>query len=160
MVALSKSISGFGLPMALLLISPEWDLWQPGEHNGTFRGNAHAFVTARVALPKFWADSRLEREMTRSGALASERLGQIANLVPGARTKGRGMMRGIDVGLGSTAAEICRRSARAGLIIESAGPHDEVVKVMAPLTTPEPLLHRGLDILEESVAAHLPAAAR
>jgi diaminobutyrate-2-oxoglutarate transaminase len=68
-------------------------------------------------------------------------------------------MQGIDVGLGSTAAEICRRSARAGLIIESAGPHDEIVKVMAPLTTPEPLLRRGLDILEESVAADLPAAA-
>ena len=49
-------------------------------------------------------------------------------------------MQGIDVGPAGTAAEICRRAARAGLIIESAGPHDEVVKVLAPLTTPETLL--------------------
>jgi diaminobutyrate-2-oxoglutarate transaminase len=69
------------------------------------------------------------------------------------------MFQGLDVGTGSTAAEICRRSAQAGLLIETAGPNDEVVKVMAPLTTPESLLNRGLDILEESVAAHLPAAA-
>ena len=59
LVVLSKSISGFGLPMALLWCGREWDRWQPGEHNGTFRGNAHAFVTARVALEKFWADDRL-----------------------------------------------------------------------------------------------------
>ena len=159
LVTLSKSISGFGLPMALLLISPEWDLWRPGEHNGTFRGNAHAFVTGRVALQKFWAEGRLEREMTRSIALLADRLERIANHVPGARTKGRGMFQGLDVGTADTAAEICRRSARAGLLIETAGPNDEVIKVMAPLTTPESLLNRGLDILEESVAARLPAAA-
>jgi len=159
LVALSKSISGFGLPMALLLVAPEWDTWRPGEHNGTFRGNAHAFVTARIALEKFWADGRLQREMVHSAALVTERLNQIVNLIPGARAKGCGLMQGIDVGLGSTAAEICRRSALAGLIVEAAGPHDEVVKVMAPLTTPPSLLHRGLDILEESVTANLHAAA-
>ncbi|MFC8586505.1 aspartate aminotransferase family protein, partial [Streptomyces sp. NPDC057217] len=45
-VTLSKSISGYGLPMALCLFRPELDLWEPGEHNGTFRGNNPAFVTA------------------------------------------------------------------------------------------------------------------
>ena len=50
LVVLSKSLSGFGLPMAVLLIRPRWDAWTPGDHNGTFRGNGHAFVTATAAL--------------------------------------------------------------------------------------------------------------
>src|SRR5699024_1825704 len=38
-VCVSKSISGYGMPMALTLFKPELDVWTPGEHNGTFRGN-------------------------------------------------------------------------------------------------------------------------
>lgn len=37
-VCLSKSISGYGAPMALTLMCPEHDVWKPGEHDGTFRG--------------------------------------------------------------------------------------------------------------------------
>ena len=46
MITLSKSISGFGLPFAIVLLREKLDEWTPGEHNGTFRGNNHAFVTA------------------------------------------------------------------------------------------------------------------
>jgi diaminobutyrate-2-oxoglutarate transaminase len=153
LVTLSKSLSGFGLPMAALLVRPEWDRWQPGEHNGTFRGNAHAFVTAHAALEKFWADGSLEAALPARIALVTDRLTELAARLPGARVKGRGLMQGIDVGHAWAAAEICRRAAAAGLIIESAGPNDEVVKVLAPLTTPEPLLHRGLDILADAALA-------
>jgi diaminobutyrate-2-oxoglutarate transaminase len=159
LVTLSKSISGFGLPMSLLLIRPEFDVWKPGEHNGTFRGNAHAFVTARVALEKFWADRSFQHEIERSSALVGERLARIARLVPGATLKGRGMMQGIDVRDGDVAAGICRRAAQQRLIIESAGPKDEVIKILAPLTTSEQILNRGLDILEEAAAAGLHAVA-
>jgi len=52
-ICLSKSISGSGLPMALTLVKPEIDCFSPGQHNGTFRGNNLAFVTARHALD-YW----------------------------------------------------------------------------------------------------------
>ena len=58
LVCLSKSISGSGLPMSLTLIRPDLDIWSPGEHNGTFRGNNAAFVTATEAL-SWWADQAL-----------------------------------------------------------------------------------------------------
>jgi diaminobutyrate-2-oxoglutarate transaminase len=54
-VCLSKSLSGIGLPMALLLLRPDRDVWNPGEHNGTFRGNNLAFVAAAEAL-ELWTD--------------------------------------------------------------------------------------------------------
>ncbi|MBF9131248.1 diaminobutyrate--2-oxoglutarate transaminase [Plantactinospora sp. S1510] len=147
LVVLSKSISGYGLPMALLLIRPEHDVWLPGEHNGTFRGNVHAFVTATVALTKFWAAPGFAADVTRRGDLLAGRLAGMARVVPGATVKGRGMMRGVDVGSGALAADITRRCFAGGLMLETSGPHDEVVKVLAPLTTPDDLLNDGLDIL-------------
>src|SRR5690606_24453345 len=66
-ITLAKSLSGLGLPMALTLIRPEHDRWKPGEHNGTFRGNNHAFVTAAKAIELFWSDDAFERDVARKG---------------------------------------------------------------------------------------------
>ncbi|MTJ05770.1 MAG: diaminobutyrate--2-oxoglutarate transaminase [Sediminimonas qiaohouensis] len=152
LIPLAKSLSGMGLPFAALLLKPELDIWKPAEHNGTFRGNTHAFVTARVALEKFWADDAFQKDVARKASLLEKRLGEIAGHISGASLKGRGMMRGIDVGSGELASEICATCFEQGLIIETSGAHDEVVKVLAPLTTPDALLERGLDILAAAVA--------
>ena len=152
LIPMAKSFSGMGLPFAVLLIKPEHDIWGPAEHNGTFRGNTHAFVTARVALEKFWKDDTFQKEIATKAEMLRETLEQIADNIPGARLKGRGMMRGVDVGNDDLAGEICARAFEKGLIIETSGAHDEVVKVLAPLTTPEATFRKGLDILIE--AAH------
>lgn len=147
LVPLAKSISGFGLPLAMVLVRPEHDVFGPAEHNGTFRGNTHAFVTARVAIEKFWSDDAFEADLARRADLIQTRLTELAELVPGAYLKGRGLMRGVDVGSGDLAAAICKRAFDGGLIIETSGNEDQVVKVLAPLTTPDTLLSRGFDIL-------------
>ena len=151
LIPLAKSLSGFGLPFAALLIRRDLDIWKPAEHNGTFRGNTHAFVTARVALEKFWADDAFQRQTEAKAAVLTERLKQIAALVPGARLKGRGMMQGVDVGSGDLAADICARCFERGLVIETSGAHDEVVKVLAPLTIPQAQLEAGLEIIATAV---------
>ncbi len=155
LIPLAKSLSGMGLPMAALLIRPDLDVWKPAEHNGTFRGNNHAFVTARVALEKFWADDAFQKQTEAKAAFLSERLSRIAKTVPGAKLKGRGMMQGIDVGSGDLAADICATCFKHGLIIETSGAHDEVVKVLAPLTIPQEQFATGLDILENAVQTSL-----
>ncbi|WP_349360243.1 diaminobutyrate--2-oxoglutarate transaminase [Stappia sp.] len=152
LVPMAKSLSGFGLPFAALLVKPEHDVFGPAEHNGTFRGNNHAFVTARVALEKFWADDSFQKGIAERAALLEERLTRIAAMLPDARLKGRGMMRGVDVGTGELASEICKRCFEDGLIIETSGAHDEVVKVLAPLNIDMALFAKGLDILEAAVA--------
>jgi len=155
MVPLAKSLSGFGLPFAALLIRRDLDIWTPAEHNGTFRGNTHAFITARVALEKFWADDSFKTEIAAKAEILEARLERIAAMIPGATLKGRGMMRGVDVGSGDLAGEICAEAFRNGLIIETSGAHDEVVKVLAPLTIDTALFEKGLDILEAATAACL-----
>jgi diaminobutyrate-2-oxoglutarate transaminase len=153
LIPMAKSLSGMGLPLAVLLVRPEHDIWTPAEHNGTFRGNNHAFVTATVALETFWADGRFEQEVRDRGRYLEERLGRIADMLPAARLKGRGMMRGVDVGSGDLASRVCARCFEQGLIIETSGAHDEVVKVLAPLTIDQAQFARGLDILEAAVAS-------
>ncbi|WP_233490382.1 diaminobutyrate--2-oxoglutarate transaminase [Paracoccus sediminilitoris] len=147
LVPMAKSISGFGLPLAMVLVRPEHDVFGPAEHNGTFRGNTHAFVTARVAIEKFWSDKAFEAELAEKAALIEKRLTELADLVPGAYLKGRGLMRGVDVGTGELAAAICARAFENGLIIETSGNEDQVVKVLAALTTPTEVFNKGFDIL-------------
>jgi diaminobutyrate-2-oxoglutarate transaminase len=153
-VTLAKSVSGMGLPLAMTLFRPELDIWSPGEHNGTFRGNSHAFVTAAAALRHFWLDERFAGDIERRGALLARRLDRIARK-HGLSTRGRGMMRGLDTGSGEIAGAITRAAFRDGLIIETSGPHDEIVKVLAPLVIDDAVLEAGLDILEAAVAEAL-----
>ncbi len=148
----AKSISGMGLPLALVLIRPHLDIWKPGEHNGTFRGNNHAFVTARVALEKYWADGQAFSDMIHAKAEhLTHRLQAIAG-PHGLKVKGRGMMVGIDTGDGEAAGAICRACFDQGLIIETSGSFDEVVKVLCPLTIPYEQLDAGLDIIARAFA--------
>ncbi|MCW9043072.1 MAG: diaminobutyrate--2-oxoglutarate transaminase [Pseudopelagicola sp.] len=146
-VTMAKSVSGFGLPMALMLVRPEHDIFGPAEHNGTFRGNTHAFVTARVAIEKFWSDKTFQDEIAAKSRLLDVVLGEMVELVPGSFIKGRGMMKGVDVKSGALASEICARAFQKGLIIETSGNEDQVVKVLAPLTTPDATFRNGLSIL-------------
>jgi diaminobutyrate-2-oxoglutarate transaminase len=154
LVVLAKSISGFGLPMSVLLIRPDIDRWKPGEHNGTFRGNAHAFVTAEVAIRKYWAGTGFADVVRRRSELMRTALLDIAEALPGSRVKGRGMMQGLDVLDEEFSVAVRRTCSEHGLLIEAGGAHDEVIKVMAPLTTDDTTLEHGLEILRSAVSRH------
>ncbi|WP_349369285.1 aspartate aminotransferase family protein [Salinarimonas sp.] len=154
-VTLAKSLSGAGLPMSMVLLAPELDAWSPGEHNGTFRGNAHAFVTARAALETFWSDDAFASDVRRKAAVLRRRLDVLA-AETGGRVKGRGLMSGLDVGDGDVAQAIRAGCLEEGLLLELCGPHDEVVKLLVPLTIADADLDRGLSILESVVRTRVP----
>lgn len=152
-VTLSKSISGYGLPMSLCLFKPELDLWEPGEHNGTFRGNNPAFVTATAALETYWGDGVLrERTLVQGGRIESalrELCAEHGRL--GATYRGRGLVWGVEFTHKERAAEVCRRAFEHGLLVETSGPESEVVKLLPPLTVTGDELDEGLAILARSV---------
>jgi diaminobutyrate-2-oxoglutarate transaminase len=151
-VTLSKSISGYGLPMALTLLRRDLDVWSPGEHNGTFRGHNPAFVTATVALKNYWETANFAEETKAKGDYLRRRLEGIADAHPGVSTRGRGMAQGLKFDDESSAAAVCRRSFEHGLLMETSGPRDEVVKLLPALTTSIEDLDTGLDVLAESLA--------
>jgi diaminobutyrate-2-oxoglutarate transaminase len=152
-VTISKSISGYGLPMALVLIKPEHDVWSPGEHNGTFRGNNPAFVTATAALHEYWSDDTLERNTIRKGEKVQEAFTRIAKDTTSVEltARGRGLARGIEFAQPELAAKVCATAFERGLLMETSGPSSEVMKILAPLTTTDDELDEGLEIIAESV---------
>jgi diaminobutyrate-2-oxoglutarate transaminase len=152
-VTLSKSLSGYGLPFSIVLMKREIDQWEPGEHNGTFRGNNHAFVTATAMLLEYWTTSEFSEEIQRKSAFLAARLAAMADRFDGpvSEVKGRGLMRGLKFADADRARSVAARAFQYGLIIERCGPHDEVVKCMPPLTISFDQLAEGLDLLEQSI---------
>jgi diaminobutyrate-2-oxoglutarate transaminase len=152
-VCLSKSISGYGLPMALVLIKPEYDQWAPGEHNGTFRGHNPAFVTGAAALREFWTDDTLEKSTIAKGERIEEELNRVVAGTGAADllTKGRGLARGLSFGRAELAGQVCAGAFERGLLMETAGPCSEVMKIMPPLTVTEDELDEGLAIVSDVV---------
>ncbi|KWT99675.1 MAG: diaminobutyrate--2-oxoglutarate transaminase [Vibrio toranzoniae] len=152
-VTLSKSISGYGLPMAIVLLKPELDKWEPGEHNGTFRGNNHAFITAAKALEIYWANDDFETHVQHCSGLVDEVIQRNIKRYPElfVQRKGRGMMIGIECKDGNTADDIAKTCFNNGMVIETAGPNDEILKFFCPLTISESELIQGLTIFENSV---------
>lgn len=156
-VTLSKSLSGFGLPFSIVLLNPALDVWKPGEHNGTFRGNNHAFVTATAALKTYWSDDRFQRDIQNKSAIITRSLQAIvdANKPLAKAVKGRGFMQGIECASGEIADAISQHAFERGMIIETAGNQGQVVKCFCPLIISEEDLLKGLNILGRSFAAAL-----
>lgn len=154
LVCLSKSISGYGLPMSLLLIRPEHDQWEPGEDNGTFRGNTLAFVAARAALVEYWSDVSLQQAVQAKGEIVMNALRQLMAESPQAikSVRGRGMFCGVEFFDPTLAREVAESCFASHLIVERCGPNDEVIKLFPPLTINLTALHRGLDILSAALS--------
>jgi diaminobutyrate-2-oxoglutarate transaminase len=152
-ITLAKSLSGYGLPLSVLLLKRSLDVWKPGEHNGTFRGNNHAFVTATAMLKHYWRDRAFTEELHAKGIYLYGRLQKIVNQFSPhlSEVRGRGLMRGVCCADPQRAARVTARAFKHGLIIERSGPRDEVIKCMMPLTTHYSELEEGLDILERAI---------
>jgi diaminobutyrate-2-oxoglutarate transaminase len=147
-VCLSKSLSGYGIPFAITLVAPGLDVWEPGKHNGTFRGHNLAFVTATAALREFWTTDELSADVKRRGTVVRHALDDISNEVGGA-VRGRGLIYGIEFEDSSLAAEVSRACFEAGLLVETAGPQDEVLKILPPLTINDDDLQHGMKVIGE-----------
>ncbi len=153
-VMLSKSISGYGLPMSLLLFRPDMDIWKPGEHNGTFRGNQLAFVGAKAAI-EYRIDSALEEKTEESGRIVKQFIEErILPLDGNIEHRGVGLVHGVDLGktgIDNMSKLVSAECFRNGLIIERVGRNDSVLKIMPPLVIERDELLCGLEIIEKSI---------
>jgi diaminobutyrate-2-oxoglutarate transaminase len=135
MVCLSKSLSGLGLPMAMLLIRRELDIWQPGEHNGTFRGHNLAFVGASAALD-YWSDPAFLEATSVLTDYVRNGLTAIAGSWPRQEVTvaGRGLMTGLRFSKPGRAERMKAELYQAGIVAETCGPKHNTVKLFPPLT--------------------------
>ena len=153
-ITLSKSLSGYGLPMAMVLIRPELDIWKPGEHNGTFRGNNLAFATATQALKSYWSNDNFTREIQAKETILRDFLESMVHSHPEAdfSVRGRGLIQGLVSGQSGLSNKIAAQAFKNGVVIETSGANDEVLKLLPALTIDEAQLRQALEILDSSVA--------
>ena len=157
MVVLSKSISGFGMPMALLLIRPDLDIFRPAEHNGTFRGNQLSFIGGTAGI-NYFVEHHLDEEVRRKAVIVEKFMQEeILPLDSRLSYRGMGLMWGIDFGAvnPALALESVHEAFDRHLICEVAGRKDGVLKIMPPLTIQDDVLKEGLAIVKEAVIAAL-----
>lgn len=158
-VVLSKSLSGYGLPLSMLLIKDGLDAWQPGEHTGTFRGNNLALVSATAAINLYWRSRTFSQGIQHMGDFMRRRLEAIASEHGNSfSVRGRGMALGFDFQVAEIAEAATRRAFEKGLIVERCGPVDQIVKFLPALTIDLETLNQGLEIFEESLAETLKEA--
>lgn len=155
-VTQSKSIGGYGMPFALVLIKPELDIWSPGEHNGTFRGYQLSMVAAKAGL-EVMLDERVEDKVRGQEKIIAQYMDEITALDPArVRTRGIGFIWGVDLyhcdPEGKASKQVLDLCFQNGLIVERVGRGNAVVKVMPDLLIGEATLRRGLDILKNAVA--------
>lgn len=160
-VTLAKGIGGYGTPMAMNLVKPEYDKhWSPGEHTGTFRGQGLSFVAGAKAL-EYFEDDELMRAVRAKGETMRDRLRATAARYDqaGFSVRGRGMMQALDLRDGDLAKQVASSAFESGLLVGACGTGGRTLKLIPPLTIPEDDLAEGLDILEQSIASAMKEAA-
>ena len=149
MVVMSKSIGGYGMPMALTLIKPELDIWKPAELNGTFRGNQLSMVAAKAGL-EVMLNEKVEKQVKDREKIVKKYLEENIKY-DNVEIRGIGLIWGIDVHSEELSKKIVNECFNNGLILERAGRENSVVKIMPPLTIDNDTLLKGLEILSKAV---------
>jgi len=153
-ITVSKSISGLGLPMALLLVRKSLDTWRPGEFSGTFRGNNLAFATSATMMDHYWRDSAFEQNTLRHGAIVREALTEMADLYGNGtfKVQANGMLAGLNTFNTELSEAISMAAFRRKLIVEVCGRGDTIVKLLPTLIMTDDQLRDGLGRLHDAVA--------
>lgn len=155
-ICMSKSLSGYGLPLSMILLKPELDVWQHGEHTGTFRSNNLALVSATKALD-FWLDNSFIITLNENSILLHRLLQKMIRehdkYAP--KIKGRGLIKGIEWSQNDIANRVSHEAFKQGLIVEPVGKMDQVLKITPALTVTKEEITQGINILASSIAACL-----
>jgi len=165
-VVMSKAIGG-GLPLSVVVHRPEFDLWQPGAHAGTFRGNQMA-MAAGAATIEYVRTHRLDQH---AQIMGERLLAHLRGIQTSSRclgdVRGRGLMIGVEVvdrdarpdarGTYPAAPELARKiqsqALRRGLILELGGRNGSVVRFLSPLIVTEEEIDLIASIFGEAVGA-------
>ena len=161
-IVASKALSGIGQPVAIILYDERLDVWAPGAHTGTFRGNQLAFAAGAEAVRIARRDDVLGNVRVRAAQIA-QRL-DVLRTHPWVRdVRGRGLMWGVELAdpidgqpAGRLAERVQTRCLAEGLIVELGGRDDSVVRLLPPLNVTAEVVDVACSILLDAVARSAP----
>jgi diaminobutyrate-2-oxoglutarate transaminase len=156
-IIVSKALSGIGTPVALILYDERLDVWAPGAHTGTFRGNQLAFAAGVEAIRIIRGEDVLGN-VRRRGEQIKCRLAGLVDHPWVREVRGRGLMWGVELAdprdgrpASTLAGEVQARALRGGLIVELGGRDDCVVRMLPPLNVTAEVVDTACAILIDAV---------
>lgn len=163
-ILMSKAIGG-SQPMSVVVYNKKLDVWGPGAHAGTFRGNQLAMAAGTVVIeeiskPEFLSD------VVRKGNIFMARLEKLkeeCSIIGDIR--GKGLMLGIEfidpngkkdiMGHPEPNGEICARVQKTcfehNLVMEKGGRNGSVMRCLTALNISDEDLDKGITIFENAV---------
>jgi diaminobutyrate-2-oxoglutarate transaminase len=164
-IVASKALSGIGQPVAVIMYDERLDVWTPGAHTGTFRGNQLAFAAGAKAVEIVRRDDVLGNVRAREAQIRDRFA--VLRTHPWVRdVRGVGLMWGIELAdpltgrrASGLAEQVQAAALRAGLILELGGRDDCVVRLLPPLNVTAEVVDIACTIILDSLdacAASLP----
>ncbi|HEY5264328.1 MAG TPA: aminotransferase class III-fold pyridoxal phosphate-dependent enzyme, partial [Steroidobacteraceae bacterium] len=159
LMTVAKGLGG-GFPLSGVIgRATIMDSVHPGGLGGTYGGNPISIAAANAVLDVIEAEGLCARA-TAVGEKMRTRLLALAKVLPGiGDVRGLGAMIAFELvkdpktrepDAERTTAVLAHAESR-GLILLSCGTSANVVRLLAPLTIPDSVLHEGLDILEAAL---------
>jgi 4-aminobutyrate aminotransferase len=146
-VASGLPLGGIIAPAALM------DRWPNGAHGSTYGGNPVACAAALATIAVLEEEGLYDRARE-LGAITLARLQAAAvgnALVRDVR--GVGLMIGVELRDGDTAAAVQQRCLEAGVVVLTCGPHGEVLRLIPPLTISRDDLDHGIGVLIDALSS-------
>jgi diaminobutyrate-2-oxoglutarate transaminase len=165
-VTLSKAVGG-GLPLAVVVYDESLDVWEPGAHAGTFRGNQLAMAAGEATID-YALENDLDEHAAAVGARLRDRLESAADRFDAiGDVRGRGLMLGVEfvdedadwrgpgphAPNGALAEAVQAGCFDRGLIVELGGREGATARFLPPLIVTAAEIDDIAAIFEEAVAA-------
>ena len=144
-VSFAKGIAG-GLPFGGIMANEKCrEVFSPGTHGTTFGGNPVAAAAACHVLDRM--DDAFLAEVKEKGAYLRQAI-EAMELPCLGKTRGLGMMIGIDVVGEQTNSQLAAKLIESGLLILTAGPG---LRLLPPLTITQEEMDKGLSIMKAAL---------
>ncbi len=145
-VSFAKGIAG-GLPMGGFLVNEKCrHVFAPGDHASTFGGNPISAAAACAVLDIL--DDGAIRQVNEKGQYLRDGIEALGVSCLG-KTRGLGLMIGVEVQDGLSNKELCAHLNEAGLLSLTAGP---VLRFLPPLTITKDEMDKGLAVLKAALS--------
>jgi diaminobutyrate-2-oxoglutarate transaminase len=156
-IVASKGLGGIGMPVSVIVYDERLDVWPPGTHTGTFRGNQLAFAAGAATIEILERDRVFDNVAVQERALMDglRALQRSVDFIGDVR--GRGLMIGVEVidpctgePDGARAQQLQSAALGLGLLTEVGGRDGAVIRLLPPLNVDDATVDAALDILHEA----------
>lgn len=164
-VILSSKAVGGSQPLAVVIYNKKLDVWTPGAHAGTFRGNQLAMKTGTILIKKVSEPDFLS-DVKRKGQIIIDRLTALKNRVSIiGDVRGLGLMIGVEfidpnggkdimgkfLPSGEIASKVQKLCFENHFIMEKGGRNGSVMRCLCALNVTDEEISKAMEIFEKCV---------